>query len=90
MNDVTIQYNAKYLGLTEGFLYRNGVKHPNVDWMSKVDVAAIASSIDILDSEYEEKLQEALVLAYKQAVREVDKPNTVGWYDWIELENSIN
>jgi hypothetical protein len=90
MDNVNIEYAGKYLALTEGFLYRDGRKHPNYNWPDRVNVAEIAAGIDILDPNYDRLLKEALINAYKDVIlNDPNRPNTVEWYDWIELANSV-
>jgi hypothetical protein len=88
MNDVDISYDGKYQALTEGFLYRDFRRNPGYDWKSKVDVAAIAASIDILDPDYDKLLKEALVAAYKEEILK-PKDKNLGWFDYNELANSV-
>lgn len=88
IDNIDIKYNGKYQALTQGFAYRNGRKNPGYDWISKVNIEDIVASIDILDPDYDEKLKEALVNAYKE---EILKPKdlTLGWYDYQELADSV-
>jgi hypothetical protein len=88
MDNIDISFSGKYNSLLNGFIYRNNRKNPGYDWISKVNVEDIAASIDILDPDYDEKLKEALVNAYKE---EILKPKdlTLGWYDYQELADSV-
>lgn len=89
MNNVEIEYDGKYQALTEGFAYRDGRRNVGYNWLDKVDVSAIAASIDILDLDYDLKLKQALVDAYKEEILK-PKDRTLGWFDYNELANSVN
>ena len=90
-NNFNITFDGKYDGLLNGFMYRNGKQHTSYNWLDKVDVAAIAASINVFHSNYETLLKEALVSAYKDVLlNDTDRPNTISWYEWVQLADSIS
>jgi len=86
-----IRFSGKYNALLNGFRYRSGRVHPSFDWLSKVNVVAVASAIDVLDPNYDKLLKEALIKEYKEVIlTNPERPPTINWYQWAELANSIS
>jgi hypothetical protein len=90
MNEVDISFSGKYNALLNGFIYKDGKKHPEYNWLERVNVEEIAAGIDIFNPEYDRLLKEALISAYNDVIlNDPLRPDTVQWYLWEDLANSV-